>query len=274
LANLNLRELELRQATLAMASIVSGSEVAVGSGEEISMLAAIETRWTLLRQAHAGEDTLAGEARRTLVLRYLPAIRRFVGAILKNDAEADDLSQEAAVRLLAGDFAGADPTRGRFRDLLRTALRNMIRTHWTKRSRSRGVPLPMDDLAEPPSPEQDAAWAEQWRQTMLEIALNAMEQYERDHPGSVACRVLRLRAEFPEDTSEELAERLSQQLGKSVRADALRQRLHRARAQLADLLIAEVAKGLASPTPEAIEQELIDLRLVEFLPSEWKRQEA
>jgi hypothetical protein len=48
---------------------------------------AIQTRWSLVRNAHApGAAHSAEDARRFLVMRYIPAIRRYVGAIVKDAA--------------------------------------------------------------------------------------------------------------------------------------------------------------------------------------------
>ncbi len=83
---------------------------------------AIKTRWSLVRLAHLnGQAIDAGQARQRLVMRYAAAIRRYVGAIVRDQNHADEISQEVIVRLIRGDFSGADPQRGRFRDLLKTA---------------------------------------------------------------------------------------------------------------------------------------------------------
>lgn len=244
-----------------------------------SRLDAISTRWTLLRKAH-GEDsaTSADAARSALALRYLPAIRRYIGAIVNNEHEADDLGQDVMVRLLSGDFAGADPARGRFRDLLKVAVRNMIRNRWAKQKRRRPIDLDVTAIADPADEADDACWVSQWRQEVLDLAWKALQQQERDRPGNMAYTLLRLRTEYPHDSSDELARRLSQQIGQALRADAVRQKLHRARLKFVDLLIAEVAKGLQDATPERIEEELIDLGLMDFvqesLPSDWKRDAA
>jgi RNA polymerase sigma-70 factor (ECF subfamily) len=76
--------------------------------------------------------------------------------------------------------------------------------------------------------------------------------------------VLRLRAEFPDLRSNEMAERLSGQLGKEVNAAWVRQMLHRAREQFADLLLEETLQTLREPTVEVLEQELIDIGLHEY----------
>lgn len=241
---------------------------------ERSFLGAISTRWSLLGRAHEGQATLAREARNALVLRYVPAIRRYVGAIVQRDDEADDLTQDVVVRLLSGDFAGADPERGRFRDLLKVAIRNMVRNRWAYEKRRRSADLDVQLLADAEEAEDERRWLDQWRQGVLDLAWKALESYQNSRPGSVAYTVLRLRADHPDDNAEELAERLSRATDRPVRVDALRQRLHRARTQFADLLIAEVAKGLAEPTPERIEDELVALQLVDFLPAEWKQRES
>lgn len=236
-----------------------------------SRLDAIATRWTLLREAHALSNASSVEARQALVLRYLPAIRRYVGAITRQDDLAQDMTQEVVVRLMSGGFAGADPHRGRFRDLLKTSIRNLIRNQWSRDQRRRTTPLEVDDLAEHDRAAEEA-WDESWRLSILDLAWNALQQHERNHPSSVAYTLLRLRAEHPDESSDELAERLSTQLGKAVRPDALRQKLRRARLQFVDLLITEISRGLDHPTPERIEEELIALNLHEYvrdlLPSE------
>ena len=59
-----------------------------------------------------------------------------------------------------------------------------------------------------------------------------------------------------------------------VRADALRQKLRRARVRFAELLLMEIANGLTRATASDVEEELVDLqlyRLVErLLPEDWR----
>jgi RNA polymerase sigma factor (sigma-70 family) len=239
-----------------------------GSAGEPSRLEAITTRWTLLCRARGGPDALAEEARNSLVLRYTPAIRRYVGAVLQNDQDADDVAQDVVVRMLSGDFAGADPQRGRFRDLLKVAIRNMVRNRWAQQKRRKNVDLDIALLSDGQDDEDRQRWLAEWRQSVLDLAWKALEQYEKSRPGSVAYTLLRLRTDHPEDSSDQLAERLTQAVGRPVGPEAFRQRLHRARSQFADLLIAEVAKGLQTPTPESIQEELAALELLDFLPPE------
>ncbi|MBM3979398.1 MAG: sigma-70 family RNA polymerase sigma factor [Planctomycetes bacterium] len=238
-----------------------------------SRLDAIATQWSLVRAAHAaGTPESAAAARHALVLRYARAIRRYVGGIARDDGDADELAQEAVVRLLSGDFAGADPNRGRFRDLIRTAVRNMVRKHWAKGNRRKSADLDPDLLAGADD-RADAAWDGAWQQNVLDHAWAALREYERANPGTRAETVLRLRTAHPDDTSEQLAERLAARAGAPVRADAARQMLRRARVRFAGFVVDEVRAGLADPTPDRVTDELAALGLLEFvrdfLPADW-----
>jgi RNA polymerase sigma factor (sigma-70 family) len=234
----------------------------------------IGTEWGLLEQAHGATDA-AATARNALVLRYARAIRNYVGALVKDPADADEVAQEVLVRLLRGQFAAANPQRGRFRNMLAVAAHNLVRNYWQKKRRQAAVDLDVGALpaAElPPQAETEATAA--WRQSMLDLAWKALEEYERTTSGSVAWTVLRLRAEHPADDSEQLAGRLSEKTGRTFRPTAARQQLRRARVRFAQALIEEVARGLEDPTPVRVEEELIEVGLMEyvqdFLPPDWR----
>ena len=236
-----------------------------------SRLEAISTRWTLLREAQSGSTMSAQEARGALVLRYLPAVRRYIGALVRKDEDADDIAQDVVVRLLAGDFGGADPSRGRFRDLLKTAVRNMVRNYWSRQKRRRTVDLDTAFLQAEQEDVDEGPWLTAWRRNVLDLAWKALQQEERNRPGNVAYTLLRLRTDNPDDTSEQLAARLSKRTNQPIRADAVRQKLRRGRLRFVDLLILEVGNGFDEPTPEKIEDEFQALGLLElvrdYLPS-------
>jgi RNA polymerase sigma factor (sigma-70 family) len=233
----------------------------------------IATEWGLLWQAHqAGEG--AGAARNALVLRYAGAIRGYVGALVRDPQEADELTQELIVRLLRGAFAAASPERGRFRAMLAVAARNLARTHWQRKRRQASLELDAEALADEntPAPGEDEALAS-WRRSILDMAWRGLEEFERAHPGNVAWTVLRLRAEHPDDDSAALAARLSEQTGRPFRAAAMRQQLRRARKRFAAVLLEEIARTLDDPTPQRVVEELATVGLMEyvqdFLPEGW-----
>lgn len=236
-------------------------------------LDAIETRWSLIRQAHMDGRTRDAEtARGILVLRYAKAVRAYVGGMLKSGEDADELAQDVVVRLLKGDFAGADPTRGRFRDLLKTAARNMVRHHWEKQARRRPVDADLGTVAD--STAAADPWLASWQKIVLDHVWAALRAADQANPKNSAHTLLKLRTDFPDDTSDQLAEKLSVQTGVPVRADACRQMLRRARLKFAELLIEEVTLGLDDPSPARVEEELAALELLElvrdFLPGDWK----
>jgi RNA polymerase sigma-70 factor (ECF subfamily) len=219
------------------------------------------TQWSLLHRAHEEAVTTAGAARNALVLRYAPAVRSYVGALVKDPQDADEVAQELVVRLLRGDFGGATPERGRFRDLLRTAVRNQVRTYYTRKGRRAGVPLDVDAFAADTPDLTEEEDLRSWRESVLKLAWGGLEEYQRTHSGSVAFTVLRLRADHADDDSDALAARLADALGRPVKAEALRQQLRRARVRFAHLLLGEISRTLDDPTPEQIQEELRDLGL-------------
>lgn len=239
----------------------------------------IQTQWSMVRRAHQGSivGESASAARNSLVMRYAPAIRRFVQIVVRDPQLADELSQDAMVRLLKGDFAGADPDRGRFRDLLKTAIRNMARNHWAREKKRSPVDFDLsllDGNDEAVPAKIDAEWTLQWRESVMGMVWEQLRAWESSQESSFPYTVLKLRSEFPDDSSQQLADRLSRATGREFRADTTRQQLRRSRVRFVELLVAEIASGLPEATPENLREELMDLGLFEsvrdVLPAEWQ----
>jgi RNA polymerase sigma factor (sigma-70 family) len=242
-------------------------------------LGKIVTQWSLVRRAHEASLVTgsAADARRALVMRYAPAIRRFVQIVVRDPQLADELSQDAMVRLLKGDFSGANPARGRFRDLLKTAVRNMARNHWARENRRASADFDMELLegdSDDVSQRLDEEWASQWKASLMSLVWDKLKAWEESQPGSIAWTVLRLRSDHPGDSSTQLAERLSEATGRTFRADTTRQQLRRARVRFVELLVAEIADGLPEATPDAVREELVSLGLYasvrDVLPEHWR----
>jgi RNA polymerase sigma-70 factor (ECF subfamily) len=237
----------------------------------------IATRWSLFQQAHQGSPDHSSAARNAFVLQYGSAVRKYVGAIVKDSQEAEELAQEVMVRLLRGDFAGATPARGRFRDLLKVAVRNMVRSHWSRKQRRSTAVLNEEQLCDSGCNRRSCKETlfGSWRQGVLDRAMAALDEHERAHAGCVQATLLRLRMEFPEADSEELAARLAEKTGKAIRTDCLRQQLHRARERFAQLLVDEVAQSMVHPTAQQIEDELREAGLLQhvsdYLPENWRQ---
>src|SRR5271165_5917650 len=97
-------------------------------------LSEISTAWTLVGQAHGGTAEARLAAQAALFQRYRRAVYRYLQAALNDAHAADDVFQEFSLKFVRGDFRGADPERGRFRNFLKTSLSNMIVNRRKQRS--------------------------------------------------------------------------------------------------------------------------------------------
>jgi hypothetical protein len=105
-------------------------------------------------------------------------------------------------------------------------------------------------------------------------AWQALDAHQRRSPGNLCHTVLRLSADFPDEDSKALAARASKQEGRTIKPEAFRKQVSRARRLFAELLVAEVAQTLEEPTPAQVEEELVAVGLMEyvrdFLPADWR----
>ncbi len=233
----------------------------MSSSQSDSQLGGINTLWTAVQQAHRS-GTIALEARRTLLERYSSAVRRYLLGALRDGDAAEELFQEFALLFLRGGLPGADRGRGRFRDYVKGVLFHLIADFHNKAKR-RPISLEPGGIepAVEPDREREQEFLISWRDDLL--ARTWVSLQEEDGKGKAFFTFLRFRADNPEASSQEMAERLSQLLGKEVTAAGVRQTLHRARERFADLLLEEIAHAVADPTVESLEEELTELGLLE-----------
>lgn len=213
-----------------------------------SVIEHISTRWPLLHQPAQ------------FVLRYAPAIRRYLGALLRNPEAVHDVSQDFLLRILEQRFVPPEDLRGRFRDYLKAAVRNAAFAYLRKNRRT-PVEQSQDVADDAALAEADRAWLDEWQHCLMERAWEALEAHQHNSPGNLAYTTLRLSVGHPEASSAELAEMLAKQTGRPVRADALRQQVSRARRLFAQLLAREAGRTLQSPTRAAVLDELGELQL-------------
>jgi RNA polymerase sigma-70 factor (ECF subfamily) len=231
-----------------------------------SRLSQISTRWSLIRVAHGDETTEVQRAQAELFDRYRGAAYRYLVAALRSPDAADEVFQDFAVRLLKGDFHRAAPEHGRFRNYLKTALSRLIIDFRRRRGRADAQAINdlAGNLAADPDAE-DAQFDECWRTEMLERAWNALAEGDRES-GRPHYAVLRYRSEHPDAPSRDLADALNQQLNpaRPYTEAGIRQIVHRAREQFADLLLEEVGTSLGTRDVDAIEAELAALKLLSY----------
>jgi RNA polymerase sigma-70 factor (ECF subfamily) len=236
----------------------------VSPDETDDHLSRLATHWSLLHQAHGGEADAAQTARAAMLQRYGGAVQRYLLAVARDPDLAEDLAQEFAVRFLRGDLRGADPTRGRFRDLVKVVLLHLVSDHFRGRHHP-PRPLPGDSAFAPAAPPDtqaaDKHFNDLWRAELIDRAWEAL----RDDPGRQPYyEVLRGRVDHPGRTAEEAARAIGKALHRPLTAAHYRQLLHRARARFAELLMAEVAHSLATSERDKVIQELADLELLTY----------
>jgi RNA polymerase sigma-70 factor (ECF subfamily) len=235
--------------------------------QKTSRLSGIQTSWAIVFQAHGSKADVVISAQERLLMRYYRSVNRYLCAMVRDAEVAEELTHEFVVRFLRGDFKRADPSRGRFRDLLKQALRHLAIDYWRRKQseKKRGtVPLP-DEFQAPPDSDVDAASADRtflqgWRKEIMAQAERALIRLD-ERKGRCYRAILRFKANMPKKNSAELAQLFSVGLPKPLTGMAFRQLLQRAREKLADLLVAEVARSLSTSEPEAIEAELIELAM-------------
>ena len=230
----------------------------------------VETLWPLLEQAHGGGSPEEIRAAQEAILeRYRPAIYRYLLACLGDANKADQLISDFYLKFLRGDFRNANPEKGRFRDLLKSALCHLIADYHNQEKRK---PRQFaEDGPEPVAPfdstlESDRQFLESWRADLLNKTWERLAEEERK-TGKPLHTVLHFKADHTDLRSAEMAEKLSQRLGKDITADWVRKWLSRGRDRFAELLLQEVEASIRNPTPELVEQELIDLDLFRFCKS-------
>ncbi len=223
----------------------------------------------MVDRAH-GDHTALQSAQQQLLDRYGGAVRRYALAALRDEDAADEVFQEFALRFVRGDFGSADPERGRFRAFVKTIVYRLIVDYQRKRKKQYREGPMHSNVAEPAgesvsagSGADDELFRNSWRDELLARSWQKLAEMERAS-GKPHHTVLRFRVDHPEARSPELAEGLSQQLGKSINAGAVRVQLHRAREAFADALLEEITQSLADGSLGEVERELIELDLLEY----------
>jgi RNA polymerase sigma-70 factor (ECF subfamily) len=221
------------------------------------------THWSLVLSVGSGSLPNAQAALEVLCHAYWYPLYAYVRRQGRGVEEAQDLTQEFFARLLRKDYLHhADPSRGRFRTFLLTALKRFLVNDWQKGRAARrgGVQRAISwdqreseirflgEPADESTPEK--AFEKRWAVTLLERVLE------------------RLRGEFTNSGKAERFDRLkvllwgekgsppyvgvAAELG--LTEGALKVAVHRMRERYRELLRAEVADTVARP--EEVDDEL------------------
>lgn len=210
-----------------------------------------------------------------ILSRYGRAIRGYLCALL-GDEDGEEMAREFAVKVLQGALEARPPGRGRFRDYLKTCVHHAA-MDFLRRSQRRGGEKSFEDLSWIADPSAEPAraretWLSLYRAEVLASALKALQHYQEGNPGNVFHTLVGLLDRC--DDSEELARELSKMTGTVYTAANARKQKERARRKLAELLLEEIRQTLDEPTPQALQEELGTLGLLDqvrpFLPEDWR----
>ena len=211
------------------------------------------------------------------VLRYAPAIQKYLQGLIKNRHDAEEVAQDFFLRVTQQCFAHTRKEGGRFRDYLKAAVRNAALTFLKRHRPSKPLPPIL------PSPiwwrerwaaqdDADHAWLAHWRRSLLDRAYQALKKHQDQSPGNLFHTVLTMVVDYHWEDTKTLAARTGAIIGRPIRAEAFRKQVSRARFLFAKLLAQEVVWTLDNPTPERLKEELRELALWEyvrgFLPPE------
>ena len=242
-----------------MLSRGTGGDMELPSSQRLSR---ISTLWTLLERAHAGQSELA---RKALVHRYAGAAYRYLLGAVRDEDAAADLFQEFALRMLRGDFHGADPARGRFRSYVKTSLINLVNEH---RRRQRREPAML--VSDPPAPQPESAddFLAVWKRHLTDSAWNSL----RDENLPLHT-VLYLHVQDHQISSQQTADELTRRFDREYTANNARVMLHRARDKFAEHLLREIEASMPGCSTEDLEAELRELSLLKLCEPALARRE-
>ena len=234
------------------------------SGDENARLSRIETRWSVVRQAHDSDRELATSAKHDLISLYGGAIRSYLGGAVRNDDLAGDLYQDFVVKFLKGDFKNLSPDRGRFRSFVKTVLFRMVAQYFRDQSKAKVVDVDVSAVEKDAySDKQEEEFVSVWRDEVLNRTWKKLAESEMAG-GSKHHTVLLAKVENPLANGDELATIIGEAIGKEISGANARVMVHRSREKFAMLMIEDVSESLDNPVREAVEQELIELGLMEY----------
>ena len=162
------------------------------------------------------------------VRRYSPAVQSYLNALIKNPHDAEDAAQDFFMRVAKNGFVRASQDRGRFRDYLRTAVRNsainfLKRQQGPKHARFDDVQHVTSDKT---NHAADETWEAQWRRCLLDRS-PALERHQSRSPGNLFHTVMELLLEHPQEDA--LLGRADQSAHRPhLRPDAFRKQVSRA----------------------------------------------
>jgi DNA-directed RNA polymerase specialized sigma24 family protein len=209
------------------------------------------------------------------LFRYGNAVRGYITAILRDPAAGEEVMQELLLAFLRRGGAQTWPGKGRFRDYLKTSARNAAITYLRKKGREPAA-ADLEAQADPQSSDEvgERELRSEWQRCLLERVDRELDSHERSSPGNLCFTVLQVVREYPDEDSVKQAEITSRRVKRPLTAEAFRKQVSRARRQMAEFILAEVARSIVNATPDDVEGELRELGLwayvEDYLDENWR----
>src|SRR5882672_10437256 len=221
------------------------------------------THWSELAQASAQGETAARQALEDLCRRYWKPLHRFIQSRGYAEAEAQDLTQDFIVHLMADStLKRADPLRGKFRSFLCGALLHFLGDEYDRRrALKRGGGLAhfqvREDDGEAVGPDANLmSFDRGWAMAILETALRTTgEQFEAAGEGG---QFAVLRQFLPGALEAPTYQAAATELGLSL--PAFKSELHRLRQRFKAMVRQEVACTVS--VPHEVDEEMEHLQRV------------
>lgn len=221
------------------------------------------TQWSVVLHAGRNDTPRAHQALARLCQIYWYPLYSHVRRRGHSAHDAQDLTQEFFSQLLQRQtLSRADPSRGRFRSFLLTALKNFLADERAKaQTQKRGGTheiLSLDlaaaerrfELEPVASSAPDTAFDRQWAMALLETVLHRLETEYRDE--GKAALFAALKATLTGASTAQPYAELATHLGLSE--GAVKIAVHRLRKRYRAVLQAEIADTVESP--EAVQEEM------------------
>lgn len=223
------------------------------------------TRWSLIAAVRAGTDPQARQALETLCQAYWYPLYAYARRSGQPPEDAADLTQGFFAHLVEKDILSrAIPERGRLRNFLLASMNRFIRDEWRRQGRvKRGGGQRVLSLDRPYAAElyarepaqlatPESLYHRRWALTLLDRTLVALQDdYAQRGKGRLFELLKPKLTETPHATPlTELAQ------AEGIAEGTLRVALCRLRSSFRLRLVEEVAAGLESPTPEAVDEEI------------------
>ncbi len=249
---------------------------------QYSHISAILTNPAVLRDASSFFDL------------YQAPVRRFFQHLCNNASEADDQFQEFAVKFLSGGFDSYNPNKGRFRDYLKTSLRNQV--FRTYRRQPKDEVAFTDELQAALADPKDSDPIQRAFQefdsaegTQIKMAVDEAMEVEESEGRHQFFSLLQFAIQFQRDRLAEgngqiqgrakvpvsaFVDFYHEKFGETITKDTAKQRVRRAKAHYADLMLSMLGVHIGDSSPDALRLASNEMGLSVYVGKELERRMA